>query len=69
MKLKTIVLYMYSNFKLLIVTMVDVVKVDEDLLKRIKDLIKNKSKKIKYSSKKQFVNIAVLDLLEKEEME
>jgi hypothetical protein len=47
--------------------MSNVVKIDNALLERIKRLIGKKDKKIKYSSKKQFVNIAVLELLEKEE--
>jgi hypothetical protein len=47
--------------------MSNVVKIDKDLLERIKHLIRKRDKKIKYSSKKQFVNIAVLELLEKEE--
>ncbi len=46
--------------------MTDSVKIDKDLLGKVKKLIKNSSKKIKYSSAKQFVNIAVLELLEKE---
>lgn len=45
--------------------MSDVVKIDEDLLKRIKNLVKKKSMKIKYSNVKQFVNIAVLEKLKK----
>lgn len=47
--------------------MSNVVKINKDLLERIKRLIRKKDKKIKYSSKKQFVNISVLELLEKEE--
>lgn len=47
--------------------MSNVVKIDKTLLERIKRLIRKREKKIKYSSKKQFVNIAVLELLEKEE--
>ena len=47
--------------------MVESVKIDEDLLKRIDKLVKRKDKKIKYAHKKQFVNVAVLNLLEKEE--
>ena len=43
------------------------VKIDEKLLKRIKKLIQDDSKKIKYSTLKQFINISVLELLEKEE--
>ena len=55
-------------YKSLIVTMVETVKIDENLLNRIKKLITDKAKRIKYSSKKQFINIAVLELLEKEEV-
>lgn len=47
--------------------MTDTVKIDENILKRIDALVIKKDKKIRYSSKKQFVNIAVLELLEKEE--
>ena len=46
--------------------MIDSVKIDKNLLERVKKLIENNSKKIKYSSAKQFVNISVLELLEKE---
>jgi len=45
----------------------ETVKINSDLLKRINLLIKNKDKKIKYSTAKQFVNVAVLELLIKEE--
>ena len=44
----------------------ETVKIDPDLLKKINLLINNKSKKIKYSTAKQFVNIAVLELFKKE---
>jgi hypothetical protein len=44
-----------------------VVKIDGDLLERIKRLINKKSKRIKYAHQMQFVNVAVLELLEKEE--
>ena len=44
----------------------DVVKIDADLLKKVNKLIKESSMKIKYSNAKQFVNIAVLEKLEKE---
>tara|TARA_Y100000310_G_scaffold160433_1_gene160196 strand:+ start:3324 stop:3482 length:159 start_codon:yes stop_codon:yes gene_type:complete len=47
--------------------MTDVVKINEDLLKKVKKLIKEDSMKIKYSNAKQFVNIAVLEKLEKED--
>lgn len=43
------------------------VKVDKILLKRVEKLINKEEKKIKFASKKQFVNVAVLELLEKEE--
>jgi hypothetical protein len=43
------------------------VKIDSELLKKIKDLIKDRSKKIKYPTAKHFINIAVLEMLEKEE--
>ena len=45
----------------------DSVRIDKDLLEKLKELVKDSSKRIKYSSAKQFVNIAVLELLEKEE--
>ena len=45
----------------------ETVKIDEDLLKRVIAIIKDKDKKIKYSNAKQFVNVAVLGLLKKEE--
>ena len=46
--------------------MTDVVKIDEDLLKRVNKLIKDNSMKIRYSNAKQFVNIAVLDKIMEE---
>ena len=46
--------------------MVDVVKIDENLLKKVKKLLKDELIKIKYSNAKQFVNIAVLEKLKKE---
>lgn len=46
--------------------MTNVVKIDEDLLKNVKNLINSKENRIKYSNAKQFVNIAVLEKLEKE---
>lgn len=48
--------------------MTNTTKIDEGLLKRVKKLIKMKSKKIKYSNAKQFINVAVLKLLEEEEV-
>lgn len=47
--------------------MKEAVKIDPFLLERIQSLIKEKDKSIVYSSAKQFVNIAVIKLLEKEE--
>ncbi len=47
--------------------MSDVVKIDKDLLSRLEKLIKKKEKKIKYSNRRQFVNVAVLKLIEEEE--
>ena len=44
----------------------DVVKIDEDLLKKVKKLVNSKENRIKYSNSKQFVNIAVLEKLDKE---
>lgn len=43
------------------------VKIKKELLCRIERLIIDESMQIKYSSKKQFVNIAVLKLLKQEE--
>ena len=45
----------------------DTTKIDKDLLERVKKLIKMKNKKIKYANAKQFINVAVLKLLEEEE--
>jgi len=45
------------------------VKINEELLKKIEKLIKKTDKKIKFSSAKQFVDIAVYELLKKEERE
>jgi len=42
------------------------VKINEELLKKIEKLIKKVDKKIKFSSAKQFVDIAVYELLKKE---
>lgn len=46
----------------------ETVKIDESLLKRVEKIINHKTKKIRYSSKKQFINVAVLELLNKEEV-
>jgi Arc/MetJ-type ribon-helix-helix transcriptional regulator len=42
------------------------VKINSELLKKIEKLIKQGNKKLKYSSAKQFVDIAVFELLERE---
>ena len=47
--------------------MKNTVKIDKDLLERVGRLIKKKDKKIKYAHQKQFIDIAVLKLLEEEE--
>jgi len=47
--------------------MKEAVKIDPFLLEKVQILIKDKDKKIIYSSAKQFVNIAVIKLLETEE--
>jgi len=49
--------------------MSDVVKIDEELLKKVKKLVNTKENRIKYSNAKQFVNIAVLENLNKENSE
>ncbi len=46
--------------------MTDVVKIDEELLKKVKRFVKTRYMKIKYSNVKQFINIAVLEKLERE---
>ncbi len=43
------------------------VKIDKDLLERVDKVLRDKIGHIKYTSKKQFINIAVLSLLEQEE--
>lgn len=45
----------------------NVVKIDDELLSKVRKLIKDKSKRIRYRSARQFVDIAVLDLINKEE--
>ena len=47
--------------------MTNTIKIDEQLLNRVRKLIKMKDKKIKYANAKQFINVAVLKLLEGEE--
>ena len=43
-----------------------VVKIDSELLGRIDGFISKNENKLRYTNKKQFVNIAVFELLEKE---
>lgn len=43
-----------------------VVKVDSELLKEVEEFINKKENKLRYNNKKQFVDIAVHDLLKKE---
>ena len=45
--------------------MSNVVKIDEKLLQKVKKLVSAESNRIKYSNVKQFINIAVLEKLEK----
>lgn len=44
-----------------------VVKIDSELLERVENLIKKDKNRIKYAHKKQFIDLAVLEKLEKEE--
>jgi hypothetical protein len=41
-----------------------VVKVDGELLKRVEVFLKNESNRLRYSSMKQFVDIAILEMLD-----
>ena len=43
-----------------------VVKVNSELLKKVEEFINKEGNGIRYSSKKQFVDIAIVELLEKE---
>ena len=43
-----------------------VVKVDSELLRKAEEFINKEENRIRYSSKKQFMDIAILELLEKE---
>ncbi len=45
----------------------DTVRIDRNLLERVEKITKDIDRRIIYSSKRQFVNIAVLRLLQKEE--
>jgi hypothetical protein len=41
------------------------VKIDTNLLKRVEDFIIREENRLKYNNKKQFINIAVHEFLEK----
>ena len=43
-----------------------VVKIDEKLLLKVKKIVNAEKNRIRYSNVKQFINIAVLEKLEKE---
>jgi len=43
-----------------------VVKIDGELLKEVEQFISRKENRLKYGSKKQFINIAVLEKLNRE---
>jgi hypothetical protein len=47
--------------------MAETVKIDSSLLEKVYKVISKGSKRIKYASAKQFINVAVLELLEREE--
>jgi len=42
-----------------------VVKVDSELLKRVEHFLELEENRIRYSSKKQFVDIAILEMLQR----
>ena len=42
-------------------------KIKKEILDRVDKLIENKFKHVKYANKRHFVNVAVLELLSKEE--
>ena len=44
----------------------DSVKIDSELLREIEDFLKKKENRIRYASKKQFVDVAVFELLNAE---
>ena len=44
-----------------------VVKIDSDLLKRVEEFIKKEENKFKFVNKKQFIDIAVYEFLNKNE--
>ncbi|MFH1710884.1 MAG: hypothetical protein ABH840_01070 [Nanoarchaeota archaeon] len=43
-----------------------VVKVDSELLRKVEEFIKKEENRIRYANRKQFVDIAIVELLEKE---
>jgi len=43
------------------------VKIDSELLERVENFIKKSRNRIKYANKKQFIDLAVLEKLEKED--
>ncbi len=46
---------------------ISVVKIDSELLKRVEEFINQETNKFNYVNKKQFVDLAVLEKLKKEE--
>ena len=48
--------------------MADVVKIDEKLLQKVKKIVSAEKNRIRYSNVKQFINLAVLEKLEKEDI-
>ena len=47
---------------------ISVVKIDSNLLKRVEEFINRESNKYNYVNKKQFVDLAVLEKLKKEDI-
>ena len=45
------------------------VKIDSDLLERVDDFIKKSENRLKFVNKKQFINLAVYEYLEKAKKE
>jgi hypothetical protein len=45
----------------------EVVRIEKELLEEVGKLLKNKDKRIKYVNKKHFVDLAVFELLKREE--
>jgi len=46
---------------------ISVVKIDSGLLKRVDEFINKKSNRFNYANKKQFIDLAVIEKLRKEE--